>query len=427
MKQLTLRAFLCTIFLFLSCSYLLNSEAQNPKPPDKVTLYSPVPGEIYASAALISWTRPKAESFAEYKIFYDTDSEVSEKSTLAASITYKNDTTYLLDGLDDNTRYWVKVFVHNGASYSESNPIDFTTEVCSCGVFTGEKQDGMILLPAGCFIGKDKSIASISHDFYMDTTEVTITEWNTIMSTAHIIDTDYVSINKWEYILNFDTSTSLKPKVEISWYQMIVFCNEKSIKNSTDTCYTYSLLQIDTLGSKITDILDLECDFKKNGFRLPTEDEWEYAYHGGRWEEFYWGKEGYLETEDPFTTNYPTIKEDSVEISEYIWWDYNNNPSGAKEVAKLKPNSWHLYDMGGNVMEAVWDIAAGIERDKSRIDYTWWELGPQISKEAITRGGSYGSKKTYAITAWWRRQSSMDFDCDFNMDVGLRTVRIKAQ
>lgn len=387
-----------------------------------VTLYAP--SKVYASAVVIRWNRTISESFASYNIFYDTKPNVSDTSTLAASIIYKNDTTYLLSGLDDNTTYYVKVFVYNSASYSESNEISFTTVPCTCGLFTGEKEDGMILIPAGCFIGKDTSIAAISYDFFMDTTEVTIAEWNAIMNAASIVDTTEISKNEWDFILKMDTSTSLKPKAAISKYQMIIFCNEKSKKNTRDTCYTFTSIHIDTMRLKITDIINLECDFTSNGFRLPTEDEWEYAYHAGKPEEYFWGKDGNTLADHPYTTTYPINDDDTAEISEYVWWKYNNEPYGPKDVAQRKPNNWHLYDIAGNIEETVWDLAFVGERDKSRIDYTMSEIGPQSSKSSITRGGSFKTSKPYLLTAWCRL-SNIDFDYSDDNEVGLRVVSTK--
>lgn len=412
-KKVTLVLFLFIALIFLRCAEPIKTET-----PNTVTLQPPV--KTYASAAVIRWSKTTSENFSVYNISYDTKPGVTDTSPLAASIIYKNDTTYLLDGLDQHTTYYVKIFVHNAASFSESNEISFTTASCTCGPFTGEKQGGMVLVPAGCFVGKDNSIATISYDFYMDTTEVTIAEWNSVMRSAAIIDT--TTISQWNFILNIDTSTSQKPITEISKYQIIVFCNEKSRQNMRDTCYSYTSIHIDTTRyNKIDDIIDLECDFTANGFRLPTEDEWEYAYHAGQPQEYYWGKDGNMLSEHPFTTTYPLNLVDSLEISDYAWWKFNNEPDGTKDVAQKTPNQWHLYDMAGNVEETVWDLAAGVERDKSRIDFTGLELGPQSNKRSIVRGGSYGTSKYYILTAWWRNEG-LEFDYSDDTEVGFRLV-----
>lgn len=402
---------LLTVILFISCTEFI----PEPTQPEKVTLL--VPGTVYASAVVISWTKLTSKNFSAYNLYYDTKSGITESSSLAASIFYKHDTTCLLHGLEDNTTYYAKVFVFNSNAYSESNEIMFTTEQCTCGVFTGEKQNGMVRIPAGCFIGKDTSIAAISRDFYMDTTEVTEGGWNRVMREADM-DTTQFTKEEWEIILSIDTSISLKPKVNITWLQMIQYCNERSKQYEKDTCYTYTSMRVDTNTLQIDDLTDLQCCFTENGFRLPTEDEWEYAYRCGRLEEYYWGKDGNTSQVFPYTATYPMTAGDSLEISEYAWWEKSDNPEGVEEVAQKKLNAWHLYDMAGNALEFVWDIPSSV-REKSRIDYTGPEKGPQSPSARILRGGYYSSRN-YQLTAWWRLYA---FAIDIGKEsMGFRTV-----
>ena len=70
-----------------------------------------------------------------------------------------------------------------------------------------------------------------------------------------------------------------------------------------------------------------------NGFRLPSEAEWEYACRAGTTTRFYWG-------DDPGYTV----------INDYAWYD-GNSSSGTKEVGLKLPNAWGLHDMSGNVWE----------------------------------------------------------------------------
>ncbi len=414
-KDISFGLLLFTTLIFLHCADPVKTET-----PNTVTLEAPL--KTYASGAVIRWSKTTSENFSLYDISYDTKPGVTDVSPLSGSVIYKNDTTYLLEGLDANTTYYVKIFIHNTVTFSESNEISFTTTSCGSGLFTGEKQGGMVLVPAGCFFGKDNSLATISHDFFIDTTEVTTGEWNSVIRTAGIIDTSVLTISKWNFMLNIDTSTSRKPITEISKYNMIVFCNEKSKQNMRDTCYSYTSILIDTSRYKIDNIIDLECDFTVNGFRLPTEDEWEYAYHAGLSQEFFWGKDGNTLMESPYTATYPMINTDSLELSDHVWWDYNNVPDGPKEVAQKKPNQWYLYDMAGNVEEIVWDLAVtGVEREESRIDNTGLKPGPQSYKKSIVRGGSYKTSKAYILTAWWRT-SSIEFDYSDDSEVGFRCV-----
>jgi formylglycine-generating enzyme required for sulfatase activity len=109
-----------------------------------------------------------------------------------------------------------------------------------------------------------------------------------------------------------------------------------------------------------------------------------------------------------------------MEISEYAWWIHNNNPNGAKDVAQLKPNEWHLYDIAGNVYEFVWDLGSE-ERIKSRFDYKGPESGPMSERQRMVRGGRY-DYRSVDLTAWYRVKT-VNIEIDFNVNIGFRTVR----
>ncbi len=405
----------CIVFYHVTCTYL-----DNPEKPDEVTLYTP---ELtYANAVKIVWNKASSENFAAYSFYYGMTPGISDSNTLGTSSIYKNDTSFILTGLLGNTTYYAKVFVYNSSSFNESNEIIFTTEDCSGGDFTNTHEGSMVLIPAGCFIGKDTSQATITRDYYIDTTEVTHVEWNRVMSLIDV-DTAVLTQDNWNIIFSIDTSTSLKPKTYISWYQTLLYCNAKSKIEGRDTCIQYTALIIDTIIKRIEEIQGLYCDFIRNGYRLPTEDEWEYAYRAGKWEEYFWGKDGSTQTASPFTATYPVTMEDSLEVGEYAWWSDNNVPAGPKKVAQKKPNSWHLYDPAGNVEEFVWDLFSET-RIKSRTDYTGPQKGPQTTNKRMFRGGSYGgigTNKKPTLTAWWRSNQFSPSIGDAR--IGFRAVR----
>lgn len=111
-----------------------------------------------------------------------------------------------------------------------------------------------------------------------------------------------------------------KPAENVSWYEAVSFCNLLSRKAGLKECYSIS-----------NDGESIVCDWESNGYRLPTEAEWEYACRAGT--------RGY---------RYGEIDK--------IAWYYENSEGRTRDVGEKEPNAWGLYDMLGNIWEWCWDI-----------------------------------------------------------------------
>jgi formylglycine-generating enzyme required for sulfatase activity len=176
-----------------------------------------------------------------------------------------------------------------------------------------------------------------------------------------------------------------RPVEMIRWDIAALLCNERSRLEGLEPCY-------DAEGN---------CNFAVNGYRLPTEAEWEYACRAGSTARYAFG-------------------DDARALDAHAWYGGNAGKE-THPVARRKPNAWGLYDMYGNVAEWCNDRYAKDYYAKSPADDPH---GPAEGKEFVLRGGAWSSSAESCRSAFRAAEEPGVADACFARDaVGFRCVR----
>lgn len=205
---------------------------------------------------------------------------------------------------------------------------------------------------------------------------------NIISLTKDLVVSKYEITNGIWKLINNDLSLSNDltdlPVNNVEWLEAVDFCNSLSDIYQLERSYSI-------------DNGDVIFDHDANGWRLPTEAEWEYIAKSGKNVEF----SGSLNHEN-------------------ICWYNGNSGYNPQVVGNKLPNEWGLYDMNGNLLEWCWDYYTDYTTSSS---ITSDPRGPDTGQRRVRRGGAYN----YPLARC--RTSSRNFTETSLENTGFRIVR----
>ena len=243
----------------------------------------------------------------------------------------------------------------------------FTAMLAVCA-WAQKKSDNLVLVEGGTFknprsnyAGKNVTVPG----FYIGKYEVTQLEWREVMGS---------NPSKFQ-------GDNL-PVETVSWYDCVEYCNQRSLKEGLKPYYKIDRDKRDPDNQTVIDDLKwtVTINAGANGYRLPTEAEWEYAAGGGQMSKSY----TYSGSDDlDRVAWYWQNAGDKVLTGPWNWTVIEQNHAKTKPVGAKEPNELGLYDMSGNVREWCWDWQGDLGSDCS---------GPQgssIESGRIWKGGGW--------------------------------------
>ena len=240
----------------------------------------------------------------------------------------------------------------------------------------------MVSLPGGEFMmGSDKGNADESPlhmvkigAFLIDKFEVT----HAMFATAQLPNPSH-----WQ-------DHSRKPVERVRWRDAKQYCNERSLLEKLKPCYNEKTA-------------DFDCDYTANGYRLPTEAEWEYACRAG--------------TDGPYDFG-PTDR-----LRQFAWFA-DNATEKTHAVGDKKPNRWGIFDLYGNVSEWCEDVySPTYYKESPPLDPTG-PPNPGKDVKRVMRGGSWKASADMCRATLRQGERTGDSDaCFFTDYCGFRCVR----
>ncbi|MEK4348609.1 formylglycine-generating enzyme family protein [Paenibacillus sp. FSL P4-0184] len=230
--------------------------------------------------------------------------------------------------------------------------------ISACSQEKPETSNDNVFVKGGTFIDtKSNYNGATLSSFYIGKYEVTQKEWIEVMES-----------NPSEF------KGDNLPVEMVSWYDVVEYCNKRSIKEGLTPYYNIDKNKIDTNNKSENDNIKWTVTINEgaNGYRLPTEAEWEYAAGGGQLSKSYTYSGSNNADEVAW---YWKNAGDKYLSGEWNWPIIENNNNKTKNVGVKQPNELGLYDMSGNVREWCWN---------------WYgDRGSDVGSYRVVKGGGW--------------------------------------
>lgn len=260
--------------------------------------------------------------------------------------------------------------------------------------------EGFVSVPGGTFtmgdtiddgVGSSNELPTHTvtlNSFYMGKYEVTQAEYSQYMQPGYSWTSNYGLGDNY-------------PAYYVSWYAILKYCNLRSMAEGLTPVYTINGSSNPANWGTVPTSSNATwnaaiCNWSANGYRLPTEAEWEYAARGA-------------------TNNPDYLYSGSDDINAVAWYTGNNTPYGSKPVGGKAANGLGLYDMSGNVLEWCWDWHSSSYYSVSPVSNP---TGPASGSYRLLRGGYWYYNAPYCRVSYRGSRSPYH-----SADLGFRLVR----
>lgn len=210
---------------------------------------------------------------------------------------------------------------------------------------------GMVLVQAGEFQmgqagfdpGEEPVHTVFASSFYMDRFEVTGGLWHQVYNWASTNGYTFDNPGQW--------AATNHPVVYVTWFDVVKWCNARSEKEGLTPSYYEDASQQVPYRTGLVPLRDTYWKWNANGYRLPTEAEWEKAARGKLDQAFYpWGY-AITGSDANFEGSGDPFEEATIPTTPVGYYNGNQLPAGPDRA-----NGYGLYDMTGNVAERCWDF-----------------------------------------------------------------------